>query len=960
MRTLLHFLRVTIVIVGLVPAMVIAQAPPSDFHFSATSGGNAPWSEMVRITIDSAGGANFVRSKSGGAPTILAHSTFTIGSAGLQQLWHTIQDSGFFSLNAVYSDTTVRDGMFARISVNANGVTHQVKVFNVAPSEIQAIIRGLNAIVPDSVQLPFSAPNSFNYAPQDPCAPTSGSVVDPRSKAYIQHSRDLKIRAFPGPYPRVMNRLAQVDLSHPGTVVAYNETLPDAIGDGRASFGSKGDYYGDAVSITIDDRTLTPRPNTISITLFLEFWGPLATQANIDAICEDIASKWDGVTTSGGQKVQMGFVTEANTSATSPPNTPGYHEIDLVPLNATRSNVDGSPVGNGGTGSCTWEVGADPGTYGHEAGHLMGLPDEYTDYNKQADGSWVNSKTGQSYPDDNSFVDYIQTKFPDNDLNSIKDFLKDNDVYSIPKDGFENDLMANVSKKPTQAEIDQVTAHPGLLVNIPVGTPLVNRATGEQDLVTTRNDYVFVGPGEERTLNGVYAACIDHNLSIPSIGGVFDVAPPLSQWTGIRAAQDLALFLHYVDSARLYCELDFNTQAAIWRISDNAASYDPEGMVDSLLQAAGVPLSDQILDFPRLDRRSSTDTTSHLFVPNQLYVANILPAFSDGQIGKGDSLGVQVSHPLSTPPAVGVAWNALGPAGASVPITGSGASASLTPTTSGIYRVSVGIVFNDSLHGQETVPSERNAYVIVPDTYTETFEHAGLTDKYPWMSLGTAPWTISNKEAETGHSSAQPAPVADNQQSTLAIDVLLPQGDSIFFSMRSLMQTFPDNMVFAIDSLPEDFFSETSDWRPVAEYIEAGRHRLTWTYTNSSPTPASNIWLDNIFFPGNVVVTSIDQARPTLPTVFALDQNYPNPFNPTTTIRYALPRQSHVVLSLFNTLGQKVEDLVISDVAAGYHDVKLNGSSLASGAYFYRLEARSLDGGQPGNFVQTRKLLLVK
>ena len=89
-----------------------------------------------------------------------------------------------------------------------------------------------------------------------------------------------------------------------------------------------------------------------------------------------------------------------------------------------------------------------------------------------------------------------------------------------------------------------------------------------------------------------------------------------------------------------------------------------------------------------------------------------------------------------------------------------------------------------------------------------------------------------------------------------------------------------------------------------------------------------------------------------IPVSYELLQNYPNPFNPTTTIRYGLPSRSHVTLTVFNTLGQQVATLVQGEQETGYHEIRFDGSNLASGVYLYRLQA--------GDFVQTRKLLLVK
>jgi photosystem II stability/assembly factor-like uncharacterized protein len=99
-------------------------------------------------------------------------------------------------------------------------------------------------------------------------------------------------------------------------------------------------------------------------------------------------------------------------------------------------------------------------------------------------------------------------------------------------------------------------------------------------------------------------------------------------------------------------------------------------------------------------------------------------------------------------------------------------------------------------------------------------------------------------------------------------------------------------------------------------------------------------------------ITGIAGRKEVSPVGFGLEQNYPNPFNPSTTIRYSLPVKSHVTLTVFNTLGQQVATLVNEGEDAGYHQVRFDGSGLASGVYFYRLQA--------GTYVETKKLLLLR
>ena len=88
------------------------------------------------------------------------------------------------------------------------------------------------------------------------------------------------------------------------------------------------------------------------------------------------------------------------------------------------------------------------------------------------------------------------------------------------------------------------------------------------------------------------------------------------------------------------------------------------------------------------------------------------------------------------------------------------------------------------------------------------------------------------------------------------------------------------------------------------------------------------------------------------PLGFLLQQNFPNPFNPSTTIRFRLPARSHVTLSVFNILGQQVATLVNGILEAGLHDVRFDGTPLASEVYFYRLSA--------GTFTATKRLLYLR
>jgi hypothetical protein len=93
------------------------------------------------------------------------------------------------------------------------------------------------------------------------------------------------------------------------------------------------------------------------------------------------------------------------------------------------------------------------------------------------------------------------------------------------------------------------------------------------------------------------------------------------------------------------------------------------------------------------------------------------------------------------------------------------------------------------------------------------------------------------------------------------------------------------------------------------------------------------------------------------PSDFSVSQNYPNPFNPITTIEYSLPKDCHTEITIYNLLGHKVKVLVNEQQRVGHHTATWDGTDkegdeVASGIYFYRIEA--------DEFSQSKKMLLLK
>lgn len=89
-----------------------------------------------------------------------------------------------------------------------------------------------------------------------------------------------------------------------------------------------------------------------------------------------------------------------------------------------------------------------------------------------------------------------------------------------------------------------------------------------------------------------------------------------------------------------------------------------------------------------------------------------------------------------------------------------------------------------------------------------------------------------------------------------------------------------------------------------------------------------------------------------IPNYYSLSQNYPNPFNPSTTIKFSVPKADLVKLKVYDVLGREVAVLVNELKQPGFHTVDFNASNLASGIYFYKIEA--------GDFTAVKKLMVVK
>lgn len=133
----------------------------------------------------------------------------------------------------------------------------------------------------------------------------------------------------------------------------------------------------------------------------------------------------------------------------------------------------------------------------------------------------------------------------------------------------------------------------------------------------------------------------------------------------------------------------------------------------------------------------------------------------------------------------------------------------------------------------------------------------------------------------------------------------------------------------------------------VTVHYPAPYDTITWSGTlEFTDLTITGIWFPNQLLDGIIKVTS------NVPKEYKLYTNYPNPFNPSTIIQYDLPKNSKVVLNVYDVIGRLVATLVNKNQSAGTYQVTFNGDRFASGVYFVRLDA--------GSFMKTQKMLLLK
>ncbi len=199
-------------------------------------------------------------------------------------------------------------------------------------------------------------------------------------------------------------------------------------------------------------------------------------------------------------------------------------------------------------------------------------------------------------------------------------------------------------------------------------------------------------------------------------------------------------------------------------------------------------------------------------------------------------------------------------------------------------------------------------------------------------------------------------------------DLAIAQIASKADSMATFWQLYPvddfDSVFSAMYQINRAFSGQldTVTFEHTGSIVLKGQVQLTNVpYLTFPPGP---------FVPTRIIPTSSDTETEDefddesfdggIPRVTTLHQNYPNPFNPVTTIEYEIPVDGLVTMTVFDILGREVGTLVNEWQESGVYEASFDGTHLASGIYFYRLQTVSDDQEDPGTFSSVRKLVLLK
>ena len=707
---------------------------------------------IQRFVVDSLGNGTFFEFRSDGEDAGVEPVTFQLSREDLDWIWFSLDVTNYFDLEPLHvaDDANGRD--FTEMVITGNGVTHRVVTRNLYVVTVDLFFQELQKRLPDGLNLHFTSYIAPYIDPLDPCVfkttfqKTGSFLHTPATEASSTEGSSLYV------LPADLG-----DLDHAGTVIYRPTTLPDLVQKQKANILAKGGYAGDIVQLIVDNTEVEPTAD-VNATLYLDLYGSGATPENCQSVEDRIESDWtrENVFVGDGQP-RINFRTEVVANCREnqffAPRTPGYHQIELLDKahREHRSFVSHIVDVNEDVASGTWATKGDviEGVYSHEAGHLFGLEDEYDDWNKTLTGNWENNRTGEVLSTEDLARLQKEVKLDPRSVPEIAATLQPLPVRLIglprTKDVKEN-LMATPKGVLTDDIFVNLARKAGLLITIEPGQLLMPRENEYQNIVTTRYQQIFVGPGVKRTINGIWGKCTEAGDKPPIAGLQLDLGPSLGALDNYPLARATHAFVDSMATQNLYCT--FGALYGLWRLTDN--HFPDSTAVTDFLRNYGVDVGNEFLDFPDFTNPGSSNSISKQITPPEVYAIDISSTESVIQPGESIALEWSMRAPSGYPvPSIQHTWNARTTSGESLVFNEGGQSAQAVADQPGLIEVDLDLSLlfdtNEDLQNTVSLPFSVKGPAI------ETFELDALDQSaFTWTHDERHPWFLTDWTSHTG------------------------------------------------------------------------------------------------------------------------------------------------------------------------------------------------------------------
>lgn len=253
--------------------------------------------------------------------------------------------------------------------------------------------------------------------------------------------------------------------------------------------------------------------------------------------------------------------------------------------------------------------------------------------------------------------------------------------------------------------------------------------------------------------------------------------------------------------------------------------------------------------------------------------------------------------------------------------------------------------------------------------------YVGQTIDGPWILLGTGNGTTQFDLSSSGLTQAQFIKILDDGDGTAvtanagfdldaikATDIVPVElvsfsaeviNDEVVLKWQTATET--NNSGFEVERCQKSNVKGQKEWEKIGSVEGQGTITERYNYIFRDEISKPGIYsyrLKQVDFDGSFTYSQIVEVNISSPTEFVLYQNFPNPFNPSTTIKFSLPLKSNVEISVFNSLGEKVDEAFNGELEEGYHEIDFNATGLPSGVYLYQLKTT--------DNVSVKKMLLLK